>query len=507
MLLTERYKDQIAGVIGCYDRIIIQGNLPGWCYAEGMTSFLYANNIRIFDYASFAETMREEIRSNAERLAEENGIEIEFIRKIKSFRKEERIKDILQIRGKQPGLVHIFSAMERCSSYKPWHDKSSAKTFLKNDPGQCLHYYFYFIDPEYGLCYLRVPTWAPFRLQFYTNGHNLLANKLHKQGIPVTQVENTFLEIGDFEKAQALSDNIRVENLHNACDIFAQRYCPVFQRYGLSYRWTVSQVEYATDIIFHKQADLQAIYEPLIRTAVHSVKPEHIASFLGQKLDVRYQGECGNNFDTRILGTRIKHHMGAVAIKMYDKLGIVLRIETTVNDLSQFKTFREVQQRDGSKVLKMAPMKKSIYSLFPLTSILQAANRRYLEFISSLDDPSQGSKRLTKVSCTVKVSDRTYKGFNFFSPDDLTLFLVIARGEFCVTGLQNKHIRKYFPHKSASAVSRMLRRLRAHGLIKKVKGVYKYYLTTLGKAAIATGLKVRETLVIPELAGLASTSY
>jgi hypothetical protein len=74
--------------------------------------------------------------------------------------------------------VHIISAMEACSSYKPWYDKNTGRTFLKPDSGKCLHYYFYFIHPELGLCYLRVPTWCPFRLQFYFNGHNLLASKL-----------------------------------------------------------------------------------------------------------------------------------------------------------------------------------------------------------------------------------------------------------------------------------------------------------------------------------------
>ena len=159
MLITQRYEGQIAGVISCYDRVVIQGTLPGWCFAEGMTGFLYANKIRIFDYPQFANTQREQLRSHAEAIAKENDLEIEFIRKIGAFRKDDRIKEILAKRGKHPGLVHIFSAMESCNSYMPWHDKKTGKTFLKNDSGKCLHYYFYFMDQDYGLCYLRVPTW------------------------------------------------------------------------------------------------------------------------------------------------------------------------------------------------------------------------------------------------------------------------------------------------------------------------------------------------------------
>jgi hypothetical protein len=137
ILLTERYTDKIRGQISCFDRIVIQGTLPGFCYADGMTAFLYTNNIRIFDYPRFAEPLREELKNNAEHIAKENGLQIEFIRK-KNFRKEKRIQNILEKRGNHPGLVHIFSAMESCPSYKPWHDKKTHRTYLKSIQGKCL---------------------------------------------------------------------------------------------------------------------------------------------------------------------------------------------------------------------------------------------------------------------------------------------------------------------------------------------------------------------------------
>lgn len=182
MLLTDKYADKIQGIITCNDRMIIQGYIPGWSYAEGMTSYLKANNIRIFDFADFSQPLTQQVRANAQLIADENGIEIEFIRKLHAFRKDDRIREIIQKTEKSEGLIHIFSAMEQCNTYKPWHDKTTGKTFLKFDQSKCLHYYFYFIDQELGLCYLRVPTWAPFRLQFYMNGHNLLAYKLRKKG-------------------------------------------------------------------------------------------------------------------------------------------------------------------------------------------------------------------------------------------------------------------------------------------------------------------------------------
>lgn len=222
MLLTDKYADKIYGIITCYDRIIIQGYIPNWSHAEAMTTYMKLNGIRIFDYPSFSQPLTEQVRQNAEKIAQENGIEIEFIRKLHAFRKDDRIQKIISDTGVTEGLVHIFSAMECCNTYKPWHDKTTGKTFLKFDQSKCLHYYFYFIDKELGLCYLRVPTWPPFRLQFYMNGHNLLAHKLDKKQIAYRMQDNAFLEISDIESAQKLSDRINPEGLHKVLDIFAR---------------------------------------------------------------------------------------------------------------------------------------------------------------------------------------------------------------------------------------------------------------------------------------------
>jgi hypothetical protein len=104
----------------------------------------------------------------------------------------------LKERGEQPGLVHIFGAMEVCASYRPWHDKVTGKTYLKPDSSKCMTYYFYFIDQQLGLCYVRVPTWYPFRLQFYFNGHNWLANQLKERGIAYEMLDNAFVHIADY---------------------------------------------------------------------------------------------------------------------------------------------------------------------------------------------------------------------------------------------------------------------------------------------------------------------
>ena len=116
--LLERYADRIDGCLECLDRVIIMGTLPGICYADGMTRFLRARGIRIFDYPRFAQPLRQLIRDNAEDLARHHGLEIEFIRK-KSFRQGDRIRDILKARGDHPGLVTSSRSWSRVTPTSP----------------------------------------------------------------------------------------------------------------------------------------------------------------------------------------------------------------------------------------------------------------------------------------------------------------------------------------------------------------------------------------------------
>ncbi len=495
----EHHQDNISGVLSCFDRVIITGTLPDIGYAGAMAAYLSYHGIKLFDFTHWAEPLRDELRNHAEQLAAAAGIEIEFIRRHKAFRKEDRIQTIIAKRGEHPGLVHIFSAMESCTAYRPWYDKKKGHATLKHTSGKCLHYYFYFIDEAFGLCYVRVPTWAPFRLQVYFNGHNWLAQRLITNGIPFERVDNAFLYIDDPKRAQRLANRLDAKQLHKRLDQWAKRYCPIHRRFPSGYHWSFMQVEYATDVVFYQQADFQPLYESIIRTAVHAVKADNVATFLGRKLTAAYQGELGNDFNTRIQGTRIRHQMGPTSIKLYDKAGIMARIECTTNDPSFFKIHRWVEQRDGNPQWKLAPLRKNIYSLRDLRKLMGAANERYLTYMATVDEPDAGLRDIDKISSPVRDQDRSFRGFNLFEQQDYQLFITIARGEWNISGFRAADLRAYMPDLTASQSSYLLKRLRTHGLIKKIGHRYKYYLTKLGRRVLNTVLKIREFVVIPTL--------
>jgi hypothetical protein len=390
--------------------------------------------------------------------------------------------------------------MEACPSYAPWHDKQTHQTFLRSTPGKCLHYYFYFLDAELGLCYLRVPAWCPFKLQFYCNGHSWLARQLSAHGIGFAMADNGFLRIDDFPRAQQLADAFKPDDLHRVLDHYAKLCCPVLDVFEQRYHWSLMQVEYSTDLVFRSQTTLAPLYEQLARQAVLAVKAEQVSTFLGKKLTPQVAQEIGSRLSTRIEGTCIKHRFGSVSLKLYDKAGRILRLETTANDVTFFHHHRKVEQRDGHTVRKLAPVKKTLYSLIDLRNILLGCNRRYLEFLSALDDHSGGQRDLDRLTQPKQTLKQTFKGFNFFDQTEQALLRALQRPEFNLHGLRRAHLQPYLPAQSPASLSRQIRRLREFGLIKRVTGTYRYYLTRLGRSAIATCCKLTEFLIIPTLA-------
>ena len=147
---------------------------------------------------------------------------------------------------------------------------------------------------------------------------------------------------------------------------------------------------------------------------------------------------------------------------------------------------------------------EGIYSLAPLREAVLAANRRYLEFISAIEDDRVGTDKLNKISQPMEENDRAYRGFNFFDPEDEELLEALSSGEFNISGFQNKDLRSRVKGKNTGQVSRLMKRLRTHGVAKKIGRTYKYYLTDLGKQIITLGLKLKNLSVIPELSAVAA---
>lgn len=500
-LLTQRYADEIVGTLSCWDRVIITGTLTDVCHAGAVERCLQRDNIRCFDLKVFAEPLRDAVRDHAILMARNAGLSIEHIER-KNFRKEDRVAEVLQQRGQAPGLVHVFSAMEACPAFKPWHDKTTGKTGLRHTTGKCLHYYFYFLHPLLGLVYVRVPTWLPFRLQIYFNGHNWLASRLRLAGLQFQMEDNALVGCEDWKKAQELADDFSIDQLKRELDGLARQCVPaLLERFRGGYHWSLMQVEYSLDLVWRSAQKLAPVYEELSRQAILTVKAPEVAKFLGKRFPENSDTALGSDFHTRVEGTRVKHFLGPASLKLYDKRGRVLRLECTVNDVTFFSHHRKVEHRDGPPTYQLAPLKKSIFSLRDLRGLMQAACARYLAWLSRLEDRSSGRVDLDKLSRPVKdAAARSWRGFNLFLSADLQGLLAVLAGEHHISGLTSRRLQRLLPQWTRSQIGRLLRRLRLHGLIKKVGKTYKYYVTSFGQRLLVAALKLKEHLLLPTLA-------
>jgi hypothetical protein len=266
------------------------------------------------------------------------------------------------------------------------------------------------------------------------------------------------------------------------------------------YHWSLMQLEYSMDLVFSSPERLRPLYEELSRSAVLAVKTNDVATFLGKRLSPLFEGEAGSKLQTRVEGTRIRHFLGPASLKLYDKHGFILRLETTVNDVSFFKHHRKVKQRDGTTVMKTASVRKTVYSLGVMRELMDASNKRYLRFLSDLEEHVQARLDLDKISRSVKDDqNRSFRGFDLFRSDDLTLIQTLLSGEHNISGTTHRQLQQKLNNWPTHRLSYAIRRLRLHGIIRRIGRTYKYYITKLGQRLLVAALKLKEFILIPKL--------
>ena len=214
--------------------------------------------------------------------------------------------------------------------------------------------------------------------------------------------------------------------------------------------------------------------------------------WLGRKLSPRYAGEITTDFKRRIEGIRVKHAAGSNSVKMYDKFGL-LRVETTLNKPGDFKVRRRAQGDPKSEV-KLRPLRKNVVDIGRRARIGQAANKRYLDALAVVDDDTPLDKLLLPLARPATIGKQRVRGLRPLT-QDVALLAAVGRGEFVATGFRNRDVLAIlFPHHAddcdarrrvSAKVTRLLRLLRAHGVIQKVEGTHRYVVTPSGAKAIA----------------------
>jgi hypothetical protein len=504
----QRHAGQVQGVLCGFDRILFRGSLRSLDYSAGMDKFLGSQGVLYKDFRDFAERCSQRLKEQAEAVARQYQRPLRYLDSAQ-VSKEDIARAIAERDHIREGLVCVLTCVEPCRTYSIHRDPQTRQPELLAQQRKCLHVYYYFVDRDFGLMHVRLQTWLPFPIQVCLNGREYLARQLDQAKIGYEKRDNCFVRIDDLKQAQKILDRLLHRKWLRFLKALARRVNPLLAPHsGLrlrDYYWMWRQGEYATDVLFRDAATLQELYPRLVRHALTVFRCRDLLRFLGRRVNRRFPGEVTTVWRERAEGVCVKHWVEENSLKMYDKQGSVLRIETTINNPRRFKVYRWAQ-RHGKRCRAWLPMRKAITDLPRLVEICQAANQRYLEALADVEVTRTVQEVLDPVSRRIAKDGRPYRGLRPISAAEAALFAHLLNGRYRLQGFRNADVRSILCPTAApddrqqrraacGKASRYLRLLRAHGVIRKIPRTHYYRVTRRGTEIMTASLKVRETPV------------
>jgi hypothetical protein len=500
----DRHREKIVGVLSGFDRVLFRGTLRSLEYPKGFEAFLATHRVLYKDFGTFAQGLSDEVKAHAKAFAKRHGRPLIYLAS-PAISKEDFARRIMQRDSIQQGLICVLTCVEPCRAFQVRRNGETRHLEFGLGTRKCLFIYFYFADREFGLMHVRLQTWLPMPIQVCLNGRQYLAKRMDRASIAYEQHDNCFTRIDDLPRAQAMLKDLERRNWPLFLSALAKRLNPLMapgHRLNLrAYYWTIRESEYATDVLFKSPADLKAIYPTLVNHAIQHFSCNDTMRFLGRGTNRRFSGEASTNVKSRPEGVRIKHWVEENSIKMYDKEGSVLRIETTINNPRRFKV-RRPATRNGRPCMAWIPMRKSVADISRRAELGLAANGRYLEALGVVGEPSPTRFLLDPVSKPVVRQGRGYRPLRPIAPEEAGLFALLLDGQFVLQGFRNKDVRERLlgdpgpdakaRQQAAAKITRLLRLLRAHRLIRKVSQTFYYRVTNRGVRVMTTALQVRE---------------
>jgi hypothetical protein len=494
----------IKAVLGGFDRLRLCGTLRPLFTPDWMQGYLCAAKVLLKDFAKHAKALTKRVCQAARDRAQGAGRPYLYVASAQTS-KEALIEQIARRDHISDGLVAVLSAVEPCVAISVRGDAKKKRLSPVLQTRKCLHLYHYYEHPVFGRCHLRLQSWYPFTVDVCLNGRAWLARQMDAEGLAYCRADNCFVALQDPVRAQALADaqlhsdwpQLLQELLQEAHPLHGEILAPLP---ALHYYWTVTQSEYATDLIFKKPEALQQHYPAFVHHAMRNFQSLDVMRFLGHrvptttgKVNGRFKDQIISDLKHRAEGVRIKHRAGGNSVKAYNKHAQLLRVETTLNQPEVFKVYRpdKRSQTKGSKARQWQRLRRSIVDLPRRAEVSRAANHRYLQAIASTQGNIALGQAAAGLTVAVRWQGRRYRGIHPLEPRDSALLEAISPGQWTLAGFRNRDIRrriyKCTPKdpcrlgRQSAAIGRRLRLLRAHRIIRKIPRTHRYILTQHGR--------------------------
>jgi hypothetical protein len=505
----QQHAGRVIGLLSGWDRLRFRGTLRMLANVTGLANFLSYTGHLFKDFGRYALELSRKVRSASLAAAESAGRPVVHLDS-PSVCKEDVARRIQQRDGIERGLICVLTCVEGCWSYDVRSDRERGLLELVHRYRKCQHLYHYLVHPTFGFMHVRLQTWLPLNLHACVNGRAWLARQLAETGVGHTRADNciTAVAVADLAKAQALADGqVRFDWAAALGELAAQvnpALASVVGGYRIGYYWSLDQSEWATDVLFKDKGELEALYPGLIRHGMESFGSRQVMRFLGRSVEAgiapRFSGQVISDIaqkPQRYEGMRIKHAVNRNSLKMYNKAGNVLRVETTLNDMRDLQAMRV---EGGKKVWKK--MRKGVADMPRRAELSEKANRRYLEALAAAGSPMPLKSLTDKLSRAVNWNGRRVRGLNLLGKDDAALLEAAGRGEFLISGLRNRDLQALLydnptddpceRRRRCGQVTRKLRMLRAHGLVHKLPHTHRYVVSDKGRQVIAALHAARE---------------
>lgn len=497
-----KFGQHVTGILCGFDRLRLRGTLRMLFEPALMETYLLRCGVLLKNFRTFAQDLTERVKAAAYQAAANAGRPVRYLPR-PDVAKEDLARQIARDDHVTSGLIAVLSAVEPCLSYSLRGDHQTQHIRLVLETRKCTHLYHYFLHPEFGLCHVRVQTWFPFTVDVCLNGREWLAGQMTRAGLSFEQRENCFVRLSDAARAQALLDaQLRTDwpaQLNGLLVLAHPLHAELSRPLKQDYYWSASQTEFATDLLFDEARHLAALYPQFLHHGLKSFASADVLRFLGRRCPNAFQGEVTSTLKPRPEGVRLRHTVNGNSIKVYDKQGSVLRVETTLVHPEHFKVYRPTAS--APEQFQWQRLRRGVADLWRRAEVSRAANGRYLEALASVSGKTPLKTEAATVCRPVTVAGQRHRALNPWAEPDGAWLEAISRGEFTVAGFRNRDLRALLhpgrvtpeeQRRQAARVTRRLALLRAHGLIKKVSGTHRWQVTTQGRRLITALLAARQ---------------
>ncbi len=510
--LSELLGHAVQFVYTCWDRIVLNGYIERLQRPENLVYFFHD----VVGVACIEPAVLEQ-RTNAykawvRRVADELGIPVQPAPPAppRGMRKEDVVLPYYRRLKEAEGIACVLTSLEQGRtfvSYMPNRKPLSGDgnyRLIKACRKRFLHYYWYILDPVMGPMSIRVGSYFPFNVTCYLNGHSFVAQELTRAGVPFRKADNAFTGVADVRALQAAADRMSAALLQRRCAYWVRRLVPTFspaERAALApgYRYSMAQMELATDVVFKRSAPLKALFRRACELGVLVGGAERTTHLFGRRIDRRYRGKLQTVLDQREAGHPVlRWYYETSFAKQYtrgDRHGDrILRNETCSNDTRHFGVGRRLQ------------------NLPLLREKLAATNERCLALQAELLASTVDTGQLAALAQPTVVGQRRIPGLKLHDDRVIRVLETLLHPAAFAPDWTTRelHTRILARHQLAEADYRLsqlrydLGKLRAKGLVERVGKSRRYRLTPLGLKLGVLLVKLRMRLLGP-LATLVTT--